>query len=89
MLWAASMTAFMPDAQTLFTVVQITEYGRPAPKAACLAGAWQRPPLFFRFPFKGKQPYETVHRIMTGFARERAHLPKACADNIAHENFLH
>lgn len=30
---------FIPDAQTLFTVVQTTELGIPAPNAACLAGA--------------------------------------------------
>lgn len=33
------MVAFMPDAQTLLTVVQTTVFGIPAPKAACLAGA--------------------------------------------------
>lgn len=33
---------FIPDAQTLLTVVQITELGIPAPKAACLAGACPR-----------------------------------------------
>jgi hypothetical protein len=27
--WAASMTVFMPDEQTLFTVVQRTVCGRP------------------------------------------------------------
>lgn len=30
---------FIPDAQTLLTVVQTTELGIPAPSAACLAGA--------------------------------------------------
>lgn len=30
---------FIPDAQTLLTVVQITVLGIPAPIAACLAGA--------------------------------------------------
>lgn len=30
---------FIPDEQTLLTVVQITELGMPAPRAACLAGA--------------------------------------------------
>lgn len=29
----------MPDAQTLFMVVQTTVFGIPAPSAACLAGA--------------------------------------------------
>lgn len=33
---------FIPDAQTLFTVVQTTELGIPAPSAACLAGAWPK-----------------------------------------------
>lgn len=33
---------FNPDAQTLFTVVQITVLGIPAPNAACLAGACPR-----------------------------------------------
>jgi hypothetical protein len=30
---------FMPDAQTLLTVLQTTVFGIPAPRAACLAGA--------------------------------------------------
>ena len=30
---------FIPDAQTLLIVVQITDVGIPAPNAACLAGA--------------------------------------------------
>ena len=30
----------VPEAQTLFTVVQITLTGRPAAMAACRAGAW-------------------------------------------------
>lgn len=33
---------FIPDAQTLLTVVQTTELGIPAPNAACLAGAWPK-----------------------------------------------
>lgn len=33
---------FIPDAQTLLTVVQTTVLGIPAPSAACLAGAWPR-----------------------------------------------
>ncbi len=33
------MTAFMPDAHTLLTVEQTVVGGRPAPKAACRAGA--------------------------------------------------
>jgi len=36
------MVAFVPEAQTLFTVVHGTESGIPADKAACLAGACQR-----------------------------------------------
>ena len=30
---------FIPDAQTLLTVVQTTDFDSPAPRAACLAGA--------------------------------------------------
>ena len=33
---------FIPEAQTLLIVVQTTVFGIPAPKAACLAGAWPR-----------------------------------------------
>ncbi len=40
MLCAASATAFSPDEQTLLTVVHTTSGGRPAPSAACRAGAW-------------------------------------------------
>ena len=39
MLVAPSMTAFMPDAQTLLTVVHTVDAGSPAPSAACRAGA--------------------------------------------------
>ena len=35
----ANEMAFIPLAQTLFTVVQGTESNIPAPKAACRAGA--------------------------------------------------
>ena len=38
-LCVASMIAFMPDAHTLLTVEQTVVGGRPAPKAACRAGA--------------------------------------------------
>jgi hypothetical protein len=34
------MTAFMPDAQTLFSDVQGTLTGKPAPSAACVAVAY-------------------------------------------------
>jgi hypothetical protein len=33
------MTAFKPEAQTLFTNVQVTSVEQPAPKATCLSGA--------------------------------------------------
>ena len=36
---AANITAFIPEAHTLLTVVQGTELGKPAKRAACLAGA--------------------------------------------------
>ena len=38
----AQTAPFIPEAQTLLTVVQITELGIPAPNAACLAGACPR-----------------------------------------------
>src|SRR5688572_30080193 len=38
-----SMIAFMPEPQTLLTVVQPASFGRPAPSAAWRAGAWPRP----------------------------------------------
>jgi hypothetical protein len=34
MAWAASMTVLRPEPQTLFTVVQGTRFGMPAPSAA-------------------------------------------------------
>ena len=40
---AAIAIDFMPLAQTLLTVVQITLSGSPANLAACLAGAWPIP----------------------------------------------
>ena len=42
MSWVAIMIAFMPLAQTLFTVVQATSLGSPANLAAWRAGAWPR-----------------------------------------------
>lgn len=51
MVWAAIMVAFIPEEHTLLIVVQTTVSGIPAPKAACLAGAW--PKLALRtFPKK-------------------------------------
>ena len=38
-----NMIAFMPEAHTLLMVVQGTELGKPAPIAACLAGACPTP----------------------------------------------
>jgi hypothetical protein len=39
----ASITAFMPEPQTLLMVVQAADVGTPAPIAAWRAGAWPRP----------------------------------------------
>jgi hypothetical protein len=50
---------FIPDEQTLLIVVQITEVGMPAPKAACLAGAWPKFALRTIFP---KKTYCTSER---------------------------
>ena len=41
--WAACIILFIPDEQTLFTVVHGTSSGIPAFNAACLAGAWPTP----------------------------------------------
>ena len=41
--WAASITAFMPEPQTLLTVVAPTETGSPAPMAAWRATFCPRP----------------------------------------------
>ena len=41
--WAASITAFMPEPQTLLTVVAPTEAGSPAPMAAWRATFCPRP----------------------------------------------
>jgi hypothetical protein len=40
--WAI-IAVFMPDPHILFSVVQGTDFGSPAPKAACRAGAWPCP----------------------------------------------
>ena len=39
MLCVANMTAFIPEAHTLLTVEHTVDAGRPAPRAACRAGA--------------------------------------------------
>uniref|UniRef100_A0A6B0UTB0 Putative secreted protein n=1 Tax=Ixodes ricinus TaxID=34613 RepID=A0A6B0UTB0_IXORI len=39
-LCAASMMAFIPEAHTLLMVVHGVDCDTPAPRAACLAGAW-------------------------------------------------
>ena len=41
--WAAIITAFRPEPQTLLTVAAPTETGSPAPSAACRAGFWPSP----------------------------------------------
>ena len=43
MMSCASMVAFMPEPQTLLTVVAPVASGSPAPRAACRAGAWPCP----------------------------------------------
>src|SRR6478672_9540734 len=45
MPWAASMTAFSPDPQTLLMLSAATESDRPPRSAACRAGFWPRPAL--------------------------------------------
>src|ERR1700734_4314952 len=42
MSWA-SIVAFIPEPQTLLMVVAPVASGNPAPRAACLAGAWPCP----------------------------------------------
>ena len=37
------MIDFIPEAQTLLMVVHGTDVGSPAPRTACLAGAWPAP----------------------------------------------
>ena len=41
------MAAFIPEAQTLLMAVHGTPSGIPAPKQACLAGAWCNSKHFF------------------------------------------
>lgn len=41
-VWVARMMDLRPEAQTLLTVVQTVESGRPAPMAHCRAGFWPR-----------------------------------------------
>ena len=43
MMSCASMVAFMPEPQTLLTVVAPVASGNPAPRAAWRAGAWPCP----------------------------------------------
>ncbi len=38
-----SITAFIPEPHTLFTVVVVTVCGKPLPSTACRAGAWPIP----------------------------------------------
>jgi len=40
MLYDPNTTLFIPDAQTLLTVVHVTDVGKPDLIAACLAGAF-------------------------------------------------
>ncbi len=42
MVCAPKMMAFIPEEHTLLTVVHGTLSGSPAPREACLAGAWPR-----------------------------------------------
>lgn len=41
-VWAPMIRALTEEAHTLFTVVQTTDSGRPAPMAHCRAGFWPR-----------------------------------------------
>src|SRR5690606_21902069 len=57
----ASITAFIPDPQTLLMVVQPADTGMPAPSEACRAGAWPRPagstqPMITSSTWSGARP---------------------------------
>ena len=71
MLCAASITAFIPEAHTLFTAVHGTSAGMPAPNAACFAGDCPRPacstqPMntsstaFFFIPARSRAPFMAI-----------------------------
>lgn len=57
---------FIPEAQTLFIVVQATEFGIPAPNAACLAGACPK------FALKTFPKYTSCTRLGSTLACLRA-----------------
>ena len=40
MLSCASITVFIPEPQTLLTVVHVVDFNKSAPSTACRAGAW-------------------------------------------------
>ena len=61
MVSLAKITACNPDPHILLTVVASTFSGRPAPSAACRAGAWPSPaastqPMTTRSIFSGSTP---------------------------------
>src|SRR5438128_5801564 len=75
MMSCASMVAFMPEPQTLLTVVAPVASGSPAPRAACRAGAWP-------CPAGSTLPMKTSSmRSGASFARSSA-APITCAPSL-------
>lgn len=63
------MTDFIPDAQTLLTVVAGVQTGKPAPRADCLAGACPSPacitlPMYTSFTSSGGIPALSMAAFM-------------------------
>jgi hypothetical protein len=71
-LWivrAARIVAWSPEPQTLLTIVQLTESGKPPCLDACLAGAWPTPadttlPTNNSWTISGSIPVRSIVRRM-------------------------
>ena len=75
--WAASITAFMPDPQTLLTVVAPIEEGSPAPMATCRATFCPSPapttlPMITSSTWSGGKPARWTASLTTTLPRAGA-----------------
>ena len=69
MVCAAIIIAYLPEAQTLFTVVQGVSVDKPANSAACLAGAWPKLalttlPIYTSCTWSGAIPARSTAALM-------------------------
>ena len=94
-LWAAIMTDFIPDAQTLLIVVQGVLCSRPANSAACRVGAWPSMawhtlPMYTSWMALGSIPgkYSKTNRVCHSGGQNWDYYPGTLNLKLSHSNLF-